>query len=203
LRLLLLPLAALALAGCGTGGLAAENADVSDGKILFKKECGSCHTLKEAGTAGTIGPNLDEAFATDKEEGFDESAIREVVLDQIDYAAPPMPRELVKGDDADAVAAYVAAVAANPKAKVTLPAGAGGNDPKLLFESNCGSCHTLGDAGTTGKIGPNLDQAKPSLQKATTQITNGGGGMPAFKGQLTDEQIKTLAQYVARVTKGG
>jgi cbb3-type cytochrome c oxidase subunit III len=203
LRLLLLPLAALALAGCGTGGLAAENADVSDGKILFKKECGSCHTLKEAGTAGTIGPNLDEAFATDKEEGFDESAIREVVLDQIDYAAPPMPRELVKGDDADAVAAYVAAVAANPKAKVTLPAGAGGNDPKLLFESNCGSCHTLADAGTTGKIGPNLDQAKPSLQKATTQITNGGGGMPPFKGQLTDEQIKTLAQYVVRVTKGG
>ena len=203
MRLLLLALAALALAGCGTGGLAAENADVSDGKVLFKKECGSCHTLKEAGTAGTIGPNLDEAFATDKEEGFDESAIREVVRHQIDYAAPPMPQELVKGDDADAVAAYVAAVAANPKAKVTLPAGAGGNDPKLLFESNCGSCHTLADAGTTGKVGPNLDQAKPSLQKATTQITNGGGGMPAFKGQLTEEQIKTLAQYVVRVTKGG
>jgi cbb3-type cytochrome c oxidase subunit III len=203
LRLLLLPFAALALAGCGTGGIAAENADVSDGKILFKQECGSCHTLKEAGTAGTIGPNLDEAFATDKEEGFDESAIREVVRHQIDYAAPPMPQELVKGDDADAVAAYVAAVAANPKAKVTLPAGAGGNDPKLLFESNCGSCHTLADAGTTGKVGPNLDQAKPSLQKATTQITNGGGGMPAFKGQLTEEQIKTLAQYVVRVTKGG
>jgi mono/diheme cytochrome c family protein len=112
-----------------------------------------------------------------------------------------MPRDLVEGAAADDVAAYVAAVAANPKAKVTLPAGAGGNDPKLLFESNCGSCHTLADAGTTGKIGPNLDQAKPSLQKAITQITNGGGGMPPFKGQLTDEQIRTLAEYIVRVTR--
>jgi mono/diheme cytochrome c family protein len=124
-----------------------------------------------------------------------------VVRDQIDYAVPPMPRDLVEGAAADDVAAYVAAVAANPKAKVTLPAGAGGNDPKLLFESNCGSCHTLADAGTTGKIGPNLDQAKPSLQKAITQITNGGGGMPPFKGQLTDEQIRTLAEYIVRVTR--
>jgi cbb3-type cytochrome c oxidase subunit III len=202
LRLVLLSLAALALAGCGTGGLGSENADVADGKLLFKKDCGSCHTLKEAATAGTIGPNLDDAFAADREEGFDESTIREVVRHQIDYAAPPMPRELVKGEDADAVAAYVAAVAANPKAKVTLPAGAGGNDPKLLFESNCGSCHTLADAGTTGKVGPNLDQVKPSVAKATKQITNGGGGMPPFKGQLSETQIKALAEYVARVTKG-
>jgi cbb3-type cytochrome c oxidase subunit III len=198
----LLSLAALALSGCGTGGLASENADVSDGKLLFKKNCGSCHALKEAGTAGTIGPDLDSAFAAPRSEGMDESVIRDVVRDQIDYAAPPMPRELVKGADADAVAAYVAAVAANPKAKVTLPAGAGGNDPKLLFESNCGSCHTLADAGTSGKVGPNLDQLKPPLQRAITQITNGGGGMPPFKGQLSDEQIKLLAQYIVRVTKG-
>jgi cbb3-type cytochrome c oxidase subunit III len=201
-RAALLSLAALALSGCGTGGLTSENADVSDGKVLFKQNCGSCHALKEAGTAGTIGPDLDTAFAADKAEGFDESTIREVVRQQIDYAAPPMPRELVKGEEADAVAAYVATVAANPEAKVTLPPGAGGNDPKLLFESNCGSCHTLADAGTTGKVGPNLDQAKPSLQKAITQITNGGGGMPPFKGQLTDAQIKTLAAYIVRVTRG-
>jgi mono/diheme cytochrome c family protein len=112
-----------------------------------------------------------------------------------------MPRNLVKGNDADAVAAYVAEVAANPKAKVSLPAGAGGNDPKLLFQSNCGSCHTLADAGTSGTIGPNLDQVKPSLQRAVTQITNGGGGMPPFKGQLTPDQIRALAQYVVKSTQ--
>ena len=198
-RAALLSLAAIALAGCGTGGLSDENADVAQGKLLFKQKCGSCHVLKEAATAGTTGPNLDHAFAGPASEGFDESTIREVVRHQIDYPAPPMPEDLVEGDDADAVAAYVALAVTDPKAKVALPAGAGGDDPKLLFESNCGSCHVLADAGTSGTIGPNLDQAKPGLQKAITQITNGGGGMPPFKGQLTQEQIRALAQYLVRV----
>jgi mono/diheme cytochrome c family protein len=202
-RAALFSLAAIALAGCGTGGLTDENADLAQGKLLFTQQCGRCHVLKEARTAGTIGPNLDEAFAGPTSEGFDESTIREVVRHQIDYAAPPMPQDLVEGADADAVAAYVATVVTDPKAKVALPAGAGGDDPKLLFESSCGTCHVLADAGTSGTIGPNLDQAKPSLQKAITQITNGGGGMPPFKGQLTQQQIRALAQYIVRVAAGG
>ena len=113
-----------------------------------------------------------------------------------------MPRNLVEGAEADSVASYVMTVAAQPDAKVSLPAGAGGNDPKLLFQSNCGSCHTLGDAGTSGTVGPNLDQAKPSLQKAVKQITNGGGGMPPFKGTLTEQQIQALAKYVVSSTGG-
>ena len=153
-----------------TGGLS-ENADLSQGKLLFKQKCGSCHVLKEAGTTGRIGPNLDEAL-----RGPDESTIREVVRGQIDFPVPPMPEDLVEGADADAVAAYVATVVTDPQAKVALPAGAGGDDLKLLFESNCGSRHVLADAGTSGTIGPNLDQAKPALQRAITQITNGGGG---------------------------
>jgi mono/diheme cytochrome c family protein len=201
-RATLLSLAAIALAGCGTGGLSEENADLSQGKLLFKQKCGSCHTLKEAGTAGTTGPNLDEAFAGPVSEDFDESTIREVVRHQIDYPVPPMPEDLVEDGGADAVAAYVATVVTDPKAKVTLPAGAGGDDPKLLFESNCGSCHVLADAGTSGTIGPNLDQAKPALQRAITQITNGGGGMPPFKDQLTEQQIRALAQYLVRTTRG-
>jgi cbb3-type cytochrome c oxidase subunit III len=192
-------LAAFALAGCGTDGLTDENVDVAQGKLLFSQNCGSCHVLKEAGTAGTIGPNLDDAFAGPRNEGFDESTIREVVRHQIDFPTPPMPEDIVDGAEADAVAAYVAQVAANPEAKVALPAGAGGNDPKLLFQSNCGSCHVLADAGTSGTIGPNLDESKPSLGKAITQITNGGGGMPAFKGQLSQQQIRALAQYIVRV----
>jgi mono/diheme cytochrome c family protein len=205
-RAALLSLAALALAGCGTGGLAPEEgANVADGKLLFTQRCGGCHTLREAGTRGSVnnpagGPNLDEAFSASRSEDFPQDTILQVVHDQIKYAVPPMPRNLVKGNDADAVAAYVAEVAANPKAKVSLPAGAGGNDPKLLFQSNCGSCHTLADAGTSGTIGPNLDQVKPSLQRAVTQITNGGGGMPPFKGQLTPDQIRALAQYVVKST---
>jgi cbb3-type cytochrome c oxidase subunit III len=207
-RAALLCLAALALAGCGTEGLTEENVDIGQGKVAFKQNCGACHTLKEAGTQGSTGnpaggPNLDNAFAGPKSEGFDEDTIRETVRHQIDFAAPPMPRDLVEGEEADAVAAYVAVVAADPKAKVALPPGVGGNDPKLLFESNCGSCHVLADAGTSGTIGPNLDEAKPTVQKAIEQITNGGGGMPPFKGQLTDEQIRTLARYLVRVAGQG
>jgi cbb3-type cytochrome c oxidase subunit III len=205
-RAALLSLAALALAGCGTEGLS-ESADIPDGKLLFKQKCGVCHTLREAKTKGSTqnplrAPDLDDAFRGSRDEGFDESTIREVVRHQIDYAAAPMPRDLVEGEEADAVAAYVAAVAANPEAEVALPAGAGGDDPKLLFESNCGSCHVFADAGTSGTIGPNLDQAKPTLQKAVTQITNGGGAMPAFKGELTEKQIRALAQYLVESTSG-
>lgn len=201
-RAALVCLALFALAGCGTSGVTSEGADVPDGKLLFKQECESCHTLQEADARGTIGPNLDDAFRGPRGEGFDESTIREVVRHQIEYAADPMPRNLVQGEEADAVAAYVALVAANPEAKVELPAGAGGNDPKLLFQANCGSCHRLADAGTSGTIGPNLDQSKPPLQQAVRQIENGGGGMPAFKGRLTEQQIRALARYVSG-SRGG
>ncbi len=205
MKVAVLALAALALAGCGTEGLTDENVDVSQGKLLFKQKCGACHTLSEADTQGstsnaaTGGPNLDHAFAAPRTEGFDESTIRETVRHQIDFAAEPMPRDLVVGVEADAVAAYVAQVAADPKARVALPAGAGGDDPKLLFESNCATCHVLSDAGTTGEIGPNLDQVQTTLQRAMRQIANGGGGMPAFKSQLSQEQIRELAEYIVRV----
>jgi cbb3-type cytochrome c oxidase subunit III len=202
LRRLALGLAVFALAGCGTDGLTSEGADVPDGKLLFKQQCGQCHTLREAETRGLIGPNLDDAFAGPRMEGFEEDTIREVVRHQIEFAAEPMPRNLVEGAEADAVAAYVAAVAANPDAEVALPPGAGGDDPQVLFESNCGSCHVLAEAGTKGTVGPNLDQAKPQLQAAIRQITNGGGGMPPFKGTLSEQQIQRLAQYVVESTSG-
>ena len=201
-RAALLLLAAFAVTGCGTDGLTDENVDVSEGKLLFTQQCGRCHVLREARTPGTIGPNLDHAFAGPKGEGFDESTIREVVRHQIDFPTPPMPEDLVDGVQADAVAAYVARVAADPEAEVALPPGAGGDDPKVVFQSSCGTCHVLADAGTTGTIGPNLDQSKPQLQEAITQITNGGGGMPPFRGTLSEQQIRALAQYIVRTTSG-
>jgi mono/diheme cytochrome c family protein len=70
---------------------------------------------------------------------------------------------------------------------------------KQVFTQNCGGCHTLKDAGTSGSVGPNLDDLKPDQATAQRQVTNGGGGMPAFKGQLSDAQIKAVAQYVASV----
>jgi mono/diheme cytochrome c family protein len=106
--------AALAVAGCGaTGheGLDQAAAKSATSKTLFTENCGGCHILSDAGTKGVTGPNLDDAFACAKQQGFEVSTIRDVIRGQIDYASPPMPRELVKGEDADDVADYVATVA--------------------------------------------------------------------------------------------
>jgi mono/diheme cytochrome c family protein len=68
---------------------------------------------------------------------------------------------------------------------------------KDIFVANCGSCHTLAAAGTTGTVGPNLDQLKPAFARTQTQVINGGAIMPAFKGKLTPAQIKAVAMYVS------
>lgn len=222
--------AGLAVAGCsGTVGFDDGSGDKARGKTLFTQACGSCHTLADAGTSGTIGPDLDAAFfqyradaagADPEDADFAaqladpdvESTVRQIVRGQIAYpvvnpssGAPGMPADLVTGDDAAAVAAYVASVAGlqppgsgQPTAGGDGAAGGGGSEGKSVFASaGCGGCHTLQDAGTTGTIGPNLDDAKPSLELAVDRVTNGRGGMPAFKGQLTEAQIRAVAQYVA------
>lgn len=71
---------------------------------------------------------------------------------------------------------------------------------KQLFVSSCGSCHTLSDAGTQGVAGPNLDNLSLSEQQVAAQVTNGGGGMPAFAGTLSEAQINELAAYVSSVS---
>lgn len=123
-RLLVLAcLAALAatVAGCGALGYTSSKADKQKGRELFikgangKPACGSCHILADAGTTGTIGPNLDAAFQQALKVGMTEGTIRNVVRGQIAYAidqpstgSPGMPKRLVTGDDARDVAAYVA-----------------------------------------------------------------------------------------------
>ncbi len=70
---------------------------------------------------------------------------------------------------------------------------------KAVFTENCGSCHTLADAGTTGTVGPNLDETQSSLEKVVSQVKSGGGAMPAFEGQLSEQQIADVAAYVSEV----
>ena len=181
------------LAGCGTGGGASGTADQTNGQKQFQGKCAGCHTLAAAGSQGTVGPNLDDAFRADKQQGFKESTIRDVVLVQIRQPSPPMPANLVKGQDAQDVAAYVAAVAGTGNAA---PAKVG-NDGKSIFEANCSSCHTLKAANASGTIGPNLDQLKPAESVVQHQVEVGGGVMPAFKGKLTDTQIGAVAKFVA------
>ena len=112
--------AALAATGCGTVGTG-EGGAASRGQELFVEGCGSCHVLADAGTQGTIGPNLDDAFRQAREDELGETTIRSVVRGQIAYpvenpvsGAPGMPADIFTGADADAVAAYVAQVAGLP-----------------------------------------------------------------------------------------
>jgi outer membrane protein assembly factor BamB len=75
--------------------------------------------------------------------------------------------------------------------------GGGEASGESVFTSNCGSCHVLGAAGTSGTVGPNLDQLKPDEGTVEQQVRNGGGGMPAFEGRLSDAEIKAVSKYVA------
>ena len=147
------------LSGCDLN----ENADTAKGRQLFIDNCGTCHFLKEAGTTGVQGPDLDAAFANARAEGMDQDTIEGVVTDQISHPRDTdpdsptyMPPELVTGQDADDVAAYVGSVAGVPGIEPpTAPGGPGG---QVFANNGCGSCHTLAIAGSVGAVGPNLDE---------------------------------------------
>ena len=68
---------------------------------------------------------------------------------------------------------------------------------KTLFVSNCGTCHTLAAAGTSGAIGPNLDQLSLTAPQVAAQVRSGGGSMPAFAGTLSPAEIQAVATFVA------
>jgi mono/diheme cytochrome c family protein len=138
-------------AGCGSEGIP-ESGSTARGKEVFSSaegQCSSCHALADAGSTATVGPNLDEAFAGPREEGFKESTIRAIVFDQIYYptAGSGMPAKLVTGEDAEAVAAYVADVAGDPE---KMKAAQGGGTGESIFEARCQSCHSLEGAKGTG-----------------------------------------------------
>ena len=178
-------------------------------------QCAGCHALRDAGSKSTVGPDLDASFGPAREEGFKESTIREIVRQQVKYpldasASPevaPMPANLVEGEDLDAVAQYIATCAGNndPAACPGPERGAEDGvkvdvtDGETIFaEAGCGTCHAFDAAGATATVGPDLDETRTPLDEAIRQIRDGGGGMPAFKDQLTKKQINAVAQFVAR-----
>ena len=70
-------------------------------------------------------------------------------------------------------------------------------DGKTLFTDNCGSCHTLSAAGTSGTVGPNLDEVDLDAAVVEDVVREGPGTMPSFEGQLTDDEIAAVAAFVA------
>jgi len=80
-------------------------------------------------------------------------------------------------------------------------------DPKMELgldvynnKAQCGVCHTLQAAGSTGDIGPNFDQLRPTIPQIISAVTNGIGVMPPWEGILTYEEIEAVAYYVFNST---
>jgi plastocyanin len=165
----------LAAAGCGTGGVSASQADLVNGKKLFvgKATCGSCHTLQHAGTKGNQGPNLDDAFVNARTNGFGNTAIAGVVLDQIHHPrrGSIMPAGLVKGNDARDVAAYVGSVAGKPGKDLGLLASVGttNNASKVAVEK--GGKLTI-PADPTGALAFLFGKATATAGKVTVSMPN-------------------------------
>jgi plastocyanin len=124
LALVALLVAAATLGGCQ---LTDSGTNLVNGKQQFVEKCGSCHALARAGTTGVTGPDLDEAFRRARVDGFGQDTFEGVVHRQILQPAirpqvdpetgktlPLMPADLVTGEDAEDVAAYVAHAAAKP-----------------------------------------------------------------------------------------
>jgi plastocyanin len=121
-------LAGIVTAAVGAGGcnLADSGTNLVNGKEQFVAKCASCHVLQRAGATGVVGPNLDEAFQRARQDGFGESTFEGLVHAQIlNPAVNPqrdpesgqeayMPPDLVTGEDAEDVAAYVASAAGKP-----------------------------------------------------------------------------------------
>jgi mono/diheme cytochrome c family protein len=230
----------LAVTACGSQGIEQKVADgppdVARGANLFAQRCAGCHTMDVVGAQG--GATL----VTDRERvdgpNFN---VRKETKDSVLYAirnggfsGAIMPENIVVGQDANDVAAFLSKYAGQqsktsptptppatqppsqqqqettsteqqttPEAGTTSTPAGGGQQAnaqgKQVFTENCASCHTLKDAAAKGQVGPNLDDLKPDDATVQRQVTNGGGGMPAFKGQLSAAEIKAVAQYVSSV----
>lgn len=209
--------AMLVAAGCG-----GEDADLVNGKALFVQNCGNCHTLERAGTQGAQGPNLDEAFGPARSDGLGEQTVQGVVREQISQvqAGSIMPEDLVVGQDAQDVAAYVAEVAGMPGEDTGQLASAGlagaETGEQIFTAGGCGGCHTFTPAGTESDVGPNLDElAAAADQRVPGQsaeeytevaivepdefVVQGfnAGVMPGLYGeQLEPEQVQTIVEYL-------
>jgi quinohemoprotein ethanol dehydrogenase len=71
-----------------------------------------------------------------------------------------------------------------------------------VFAENCSTCH--GATGKGGNGGPDLTTMPKAKEQsgAEEQVTNGGGGMPGFKGTLSEEEIANVSAYVVETIVG-
>ena len=82
------------------------------------------------------------------------------------------------------------------------PSGDPAAGESVFASAGCGACHTLEAAGSTGQVGPNLDESKPDAELVVDRVTNGAGAMPSFSDSLDEKQIQDVAAFVVDSTQG-
>lgn len=104
------------------------------------------------------------------------------------------------GDDEDSDGSAATGTAPAETTEQTSGDAEAGAD--VFASAGCGGCHTLAAADSSGTTGPDLDQLQPDAETVAEQVRTGGGGMPAFEGELTEQQIQDVAAYVAENAGG-
>ena len=115
--------AALGLAACGFGeeGVSVSKDDPNyNGAVLFATHCSGCHTLSAAGTQGsgnrgerTQGPNLNQRTETYEDALF--------AIQNGGFSGAIMPQNIVVGEEAEAVARFVAKYAGDEAEDLAAP----------------------------------------------------------------------------------
>ena len=213
------PHLALALAGCGTGGYSTEGSQGA-GKRALHAGVRRCHALADAGTAGTIGPNLDDAFAQARADGMTTDTFTQVVRDQILFpitetstGAPGMP---APGHDASRVRRRrgrrvlrrgpAAGRRGHRRLRRSRVAGHRRRPPEAPSATASRSSPRPAAPATRsptpaprGQSGRTSTTSKPSKELVVDRVTNGQGAMPSFEDQLDPAQIEAVAEYVSSV----
>jgi mono/diheme cytochrome c family protein len=213
---------AVLVAGCGTTTSAEITGDFQDrGRQLFNAKCGTCHVMAQAASQGVQGPNLDTAFAAAREAGMDEETIKSIVRFQIKHPRPQvegypavnMPADIVTGNDAEDVAAYVARYAGVPGAKPPIAPGEGPG-AQVYANQGCGSCHIFAAAQSAGVLGPNLDEYIPPMSRdeieeaivdpdATKARGYENAVMPNRWSNLPPQELEDLIDFLVDSAEGG
>jgi glucose dehydrogenase/cytochrome c5 len=186
--------------------------DLEDNKTAWQKKF-KPGTECVAGSSTTAGGLVFMPDSTGTLHAFEAATGKEVWSYQhpgLELRAPPIAYQVGNTEYVSVVGTLEGkavligfSLGGSEPSQLAAPKKSGGAiDPEKVFATSCGTCHTLAAAGTNGTVGPNLDELEPSEPTVEHQVINGGGKMPAFKGQLSPAEIKAVSKYVAGAAGG-